>query len=106
MTGHNQGSPLRGIFIVGSGVSGMGCAVPILLIAAILLGRQLDAWLGTRPWILLAMLASGIALSAGFLLASAYSASQAAYRDYQARRQPGHPAPADYPRDSYEEEDR
>ncbi len=106
MNDENRGSSLRGAVLTVSRVGGIGCSVPIILIAAILIGRKLDAWFGTAPWILLLMLFGGIVLSTAFMISSAYQASQVAYREYQARRpaDAGGHVPDDYPRDPYGEE--
>ncbi len=104
MTGKNRGSSLLAPFQAAGSVGGIGCAVPLLVIAAIFFGQKLDAWLGTKPLMLVVMLLSVIGASFLFLLSSARSAADAAYRDYRASREAGAATPR-VPRNPYEEDD-
>lgn len=104
MTGKNRGSSLLAPFTAASSVGGIGCAIPLLIIGAIFLGQKLDSWLGTRPLMLVAMLLTVIGASFLYLLSSARSATDAAYRDYRARRDAGAATPR-VPRNPYEEDD-
>lgn len=76
------------MFIAGSGVGGIGCAIPLLVLVAIFGGRQLDTWLGTTPFILVTMLLGSIIAGIFMMLTSAYSAARAAERQYKAKHQP------------------
>lgn len=82
MDKNKQGSLLSGLAIVGTNLSGVGCAVPILIILAIFIGRALDRWLGTKPWILLLFLLGSVVVGLVMIVYSAFSAAQAAHRQY------------------------
>lgn len=77
---------LGGLVALGTGVSGTGCLTPILLIAAILIGRQLDRWLGTEPWLLLTLILVSIPLSLFMMVRSALSAARTAQEQYAERQ--------------------
>lgn len=81
-------SSLPAMLIAGMGVGGVGCAVPVLVLAAIFAGRALDRWLGTTPYILLGMLLGGIVLGVAFTISAALSAARAAQSQYQATKHP------------------
>jgi len=85
MDENKQKSLLPGLAIVGTNLSGVGCAIPILVVVAIFAGRELDRWLGTKPWILLLMLFGSVASGLGMMIYSALSAAQAAHRQYLQR---------------------
>jgi hypothetical protein len=72
--------------LLGSQMTGVGCAMPILIVLAIFGGRWLDALLGTTPWLMLASVLGIALLGLAVMLGSAYQAAQAAQRDYLARR--------------------
>jgi hypothetical protein len=74
------------MLIAGSGVGGIGCAIPLLVAAAIFAGRWIDKQLGTTPWVLMAMLLTSIVAGIGFMISSAYSAARAAQRQYESSR--------------------
>ncbi len=86
---HDKGrrSSLPATLIAGTGVGGVGCAVPLLVLAAIFVGRALDRRLGTTPYILLGMLIGSIVLGVAFTVSSALSAARAAQSQYQATKQ-------------------
>lgn len=98
----NQGALLHGM-LAGSNVGGIGCAVPLLVLIGILVGRQLDRWLGTSPLLLLAMLLISILAGVGLLLSSAYSAARMAQQQVSSRQQSGGGSP-DHPRNANGEE--
>ena len=79
----DQRSLLPGLTIVGTNLGGIGCTVPILITLAILIGRELDRWLGTKPWILLLLLLCSIVAGLLVMTYSAFSAAQAAERQYR-----------------------
>ena len=56
--------------------------MPLLVVVAISVGRQLDHWLGTAPWMLLTLLLSTLVLGLGAVTVSVLSAGQAAHRRY------------------------
>ncbi len=66
--------PLKGLTVLGSGITGLGCAVPILVIAAIFIGRWLDDQAGTKPWIMLALVFGSVILGLVVMVSSALSA--------------------------------
>lgn len=76
---------LPGLAIIGTNLSGIGCTIPILVVLAISVGRELDRWLGTKPWILLLLLLGSIAAGLGMMIFSAYSAARAAQQQYLRR---------------------
>ncbi len=88
MNDNRRKMPLRGLVVVGSGISGIGCAVPILVILAIFVGRQLDSWLGTTPWILLGLILGSMVMGIGLMLWLAYSAAQSVQHQYDADGKP------------------
>jgi hypothetical protein len=106
MNDNSQGSPLQGL-IVSGGAGGTGCIVPFMIVLAIIIGRQLDRWLGTEPWILLGLILVSIPLSLGLMVRSALSAAREAQRrtTYPAGQGPVSKKPY-YPRDTYEEDNR
>ncbi|MBN1120510.1 MAG: AtpZ/AtpI family protein [Anaerolineae bacterium] len=73
---------LKGLTVLGSGVSGLGCAVPILVIAAIFIGRWLDDQAGTSPWIMLALVIGSVIFGLAVMVSSALSAAKAAQDQY------------------------
>ncbi|HOA22762.1 MAG TPA: AtpZ/AtpI family protein [Aggregatilineales bacterium] len=75
-----------GLVTLGTSVTGSGCLTAILLIGAIFLGRQLDAWFGTAPWILLALIFTSIPLSLFMMVHSALSAARTAQEQYERRQ--------------------
>ncbi|MBN1310049.1 MAG: AtpZ/AtpI family protein [Anaerolineae bacterium] len=74
-----------GLVIVGTGVGGVGCAIPVLVIVAILVGRELDRWLGTKPWMLLLLVVASVIIGLLFMVYSVVSAARAAERRYRQR---------------------
>jgi len=85
MDDDNRRLPLAGLAVMGANLGGLGCTIPILLIAAIFAGRALDRWLGTQPWILLALLLLAVVLGLVIMVSSALQSAQAAQRQYQQR---------------------
>jgi F0F1-type ATP synthase assembly protein I len=71
---HNGNRSLGGLTILGSGITGVGCIVPILVIAAIFIGRWLDDQAGTKPWIMLALVFGSVILGLVVMVSSALSA--------------------------------
>jgi F0F1-type ATP synthase assembly protein I len=71
---HSGSRPLGGLTLLGSGISGVGCVVPILVIAAIFVGRWLDEQAGTKPWIMLALVFGSVILGLVVMVSSALSA--------------------------------
>jgi hypothetical protein len=94
----NQGALLSGL-LAGGNVGSIGCAVPLLVLIGILVGRQLDRWLGTSPLLLLAMLLISILAGVGLMLSSAYAAARMAQQQVSSRQQPGSGSP-DHPRNA------
>jgi hypothetical protein len=103
MGDHDRQESLRGLLVLGSGVSGIGCAVPMLVLIAIFVGRYLDDLLGTAPWILLGLLLDSIVLGVGLMITSAFSATRTAQHRYMEHRQRAHDT-TDYTHDRYGEE--
>ncbi len=103
MDNYNQGSSLRGLAVTAGSVGGIGCAVPLLVVLAIFVGRQLDEWLGTAPWLLLGLVLSSIVLGVGMMISSALAAARAAHRDYLASK-PKAGNMSDHPRGGFWEE--
>jgi F0F1-type ATP synthase assembly protein I len=101
----NRQSPLAAMAIAGTGVGGIGCAIPLLAIAAILVGRKIDAWLGTTPWVVLLLVLGSIIAGVVMMLSSAYSAARAAERQYMANRRESRGTPDD-PHAEYGEDNR
>ncbi|HEC24202.1 MAG TPA: hypothetical protein ENI95_14935 [Chloroflexi bacterium] len=81
---------LRGLVIIGSGAGAAGCLTPILLVGAILVGRQLDKMFGTAPVILLALIFTSIPVSLFLAARSALDAGRAVQEE-QARALATHP---------------
>jgi hypothetical protein len=81
----NHGSRLSGLVIVGTGLGGVGCTIPILVIVAIFVGRELDRWFGTKPWMLLLLVLSSVVVGVLVMVYSAFSAARAAERQYRQR---------------------
>lgn len=67
-----------GMLVAGGSLGGIGCSMPVLVIAAIFGGRWLDARLGTEPLFLLGLLLSSIVAGVAFMISSAYTAARAA----------------------------
>lgn len=83
---NRRGNSAGGLVTLGTSVTGSGCLTVILLIGAIFLGRRLDMWLGTEPWILLALVFTSIPLSLYMMVHSALSAARTAQEQYEARQ--------------------
>ncbi len=73
---------LKGLTVLGSGITGLGCIVPILVIAAIFIGRWLDEQAGTSPWIMLALVLGSAVLGLVTMVASALAAAKSAQEQY------------------------
>lgn len=86
MEDESRRSSLPAALIAGTGVGGVGCAVPLLVLAAIFVGRALDRRLGTAPYILLGMLMTSVVVGVAFTISSALSAARAAQSQYLAGR--------------------
>jgi hypothetical protein len=101
MNDDSQGSPFQGLVVSGR-AGGAGCIVPLMIILAIVVGRQLDRWLGTEPWILLGLILVSIPLSLGLMVLSALGSTRGSgiglFRQHRAE--------ADFPLDTYEEDNR
>mgnify|MGYP000178213141 CR=1 FL=1 len=91
MDDDNRRLPLAGLAVMGANLGGLGCTIPILIMAAIFAGRALDRWLGTQPWILLALLLLAVVLGLVIMVSSALQSARAAQRQYQQRRGEGRP---------------
>lgn len=72
--------------LLGSQMTGIGCAMPLLIVLAILGGRWLDAQLGTSPWLMLAAVLGIVLFGLVVMTVSALQVAQAAQRGFLARR--------------------
>lgn len=98
----NQRSPfgnVKGWSVLGRGVGGAGCLMPILIIGAILIGRQLDDQLGTKPLFIITLIFGAVVLGLFATVRSALEAARDAQREYEARKQ------SRYPHDTYREDE-
>nr|MBN1229413.1 AtpZ/AtpI family protein [Anaerolineae bacterium] len=92
MTKSGHPTSLRSLSLLGSSVGGISLLAPIIIILAIVAGRALDKWLGTTPWLLLALIFTSIFASLFLMVSAALQAGKQAQEQYMA----GHRSEGDW----------
>ena len=103
------GAPITSLVIAGSGISGSGCALPLLIIGAIFVGRWIDRQLGTEPLAVLFLILTSIGASILFVFWLALESGRDAQRDVHrvqrgTRTKTNGPLTEEHPRSPHEEE--
>jgi hypothetical protein len=103
MSDKDQQSSTAGLFMLGSGATGLGCLTPLIIVGAIFVGRWLDSLFGTEPWILLALILAAIPASLLAIIGSALNAARVEQQAFRQRRNGTGPASRNPLNDDWED---